>query len=126
MPGVSETIRVHSIVGRFLEHTRILAFTVGEETRYYIGSADIMVRNLDNRVEAFVPVEDPVAQAELEAILELGRRDTALAWSLSADGTWQKLRPAGGRDRVNTHESLMARAAGRERASAGATGATGN
>jgi len=119
VPGVSETIRVTSIVGRFLEHTRILAFTSGDETAYWIGSADIMVRNLDNRVEAFVPVEDPVAREELEFILDLGRRDTALAWSLSADGTWTRIRPARGAEPVNTHEALMERAAGRERPSGG-------
>ncbi len=126
VPGVSETIRVTSIVGRFLEHTRIFAFTRGDETSYWIGSADVMVRNLDNRVEVFTPVEDPAACAELEAILDVGRRDTALAWSLSADGTWTKIRPTRGAEPVDTHETLMARAAARDRPPGGAAAPTGN
>lgn len=109
LPGVSETIRVTSIVGRFLEHTRILAFTVGDQTSYWIGSADMMVRNLDNRVEAFTPVEDPVACEELAAILDICRRDTALSWVLSADGSWSRV-PAGPGDALNAHEALMDRA----------------
>ncbi len=109
LPGVSETIRVSSIVGRFLEHTRILAFTVGDETTYWIGSADMMVRNLDSRVEAFTPVEDPLAREELAAILAMCREDTELSWTLSADGTWSRV-DAGGGSAVNAHDALMARA----------------
>ncbi len=109
LPGVSETIRVSSIVGRFLEHTRILAFTVGDATSYWIGSADMMVRNLDNRVEAFTPVEDPVACEELAAILDICRRDTALSWTLSADGSWRRVATGSPQD-LNAHDALMERA----------------
>lgn len=109
LPGVSETIRVFGIVGRFLEHTRILAFTVGDETSYWIGSADMMVRNLDNRVEAFTPVEDPDACEELAAILDLCRRDRALSWTLSADGSWSR-RATGSPEDLNAQDALMERA----------------
>ena len=109
LPGLSETIRVSSIVGRFLEHTRILAFRVGDETEYWIGSADMMVRNLDNRVEAFVPVEDPAAREELATILDMCRRDTALSWTLSADGAWRRVEDNGA-PALNAHDALMTRA----------------
>ena len=66
VPGVSENVRVISIVGRFLEHARVFAFTAGGETAYWIGSADMMARNLDNRVELVAPVEDPAAAAEIQ------------------------------------------------------------
>jgi polyphosphate kinase len=110
---VSDTIRVRSIVGRFLEHTRIFAFTSGEETRYWIGSADIMGRNLDARVELLAPVEDATARDELAAILEAYLGDSALAWALSPDGTWSHVeRPPDAPPR-NSQDELMARAAGR-------------
>lgn len=112
LPGLSETIRVSSIVGRFLEHTRILAFTVGDSTDYWIGSADMMVRNLDNRVEAFTPIEDETACEELAEILEVCRTDTALSWNLSADGSWTRV-ATGADDPRNSHEVLMERAAAR-------------
>jgi polyphosphate kinase len=113
VPGVSDTIRVRSIVGRFLEHTRILAFTSGDETRYWIGSADMMGRNLDARVELFAPVEDPTARDELAAILEAYLGDTALAWALSPDGTWSRVQGAPDEPPRNSQEELMTRAAGR-------------
>ncbi len=114
--GVSETIRVTSVVGRFLEHTRVCAFTSGEHTAYWIGSADLMGRNLDNRVEVMTPVEDPAACAELAAVLDITANDTALAWEMQPDGTWRKLAPADGTAASNTHEVLMERAIARERA----------
>jgi polyphosphate kinase len=92
-PGVawmSPTIRVRSILGRFLEHSRILRF--GSDTRgaeYFIGSADLMPRNLDLRVEALVPVDEPAPRARLESLLALLLRPEAQAWSLGADGTWK-------------------------------------
>jgi polyphosphate kinase len=107
--GVSTTIRVRSVVGRFLEHTRICAFTVGDETRYFIGSADIMGRNLDNRVEVMAPVDDEHAKRELERILDDYRADTERSWELGADDTWRPLR---GHEPVSdVHETLMRRAA---------------
>ncbi len=86
IPGVSDNVRVISIVGRFLEHARIFAFTVGGETSYWIGSADMMARNLDNRVELVAPVDDPLACDEIQALIDVQLADTALAWELGADG----------------------------------------
>jgi len=105
VPGVSETIEVVSIVGRFLEHSRIYAFTRGPERRYYIGSADLMPRNLDNRVELLVPVEKPELQAELQDTLERCFADDTNAWTLDSDWRWHR---RGGRRR-SVHRELMER-----------------
>jgi polyphosphate kinase len=105
--GVSENIRVVSIVGRFLEHSRIYAFERGDETAVFLGSADLMPRNLDSRVELVVPVEDADARAELLDTLERCLADTANAWELDADGAWRHRRvPPGGQSR-DVHEELM-------------------
>ena len=90
--GLSERIRVRSLVGRFLEHSRILRFGPdGADAQYFIGSADLMPRNLDRRVEAMVPVDDPELQAQLGEILATALQDDVLAWELHADGTWVKV-----------------------------------
>jgi len=93
VPGLSERITVRSIVGRYLEHSRIFRF--GEpgrdNTEYVIGSADMMPRNLDRRVEAMLRVSDRRLRARLDEILDLNFADDALAWSLEADGTWTKV-----------------------------------
>ena len=94
VPGMSENIRVRSIVGRYLEHSRIFEFANGsrrEEAAYYIGSADWMPRNLDRRVEAITAVEDAKLQQRLREILETNLSDDVLAWSLEPDGTWTKV-----------------------------------
>src|SRR5680860_918926 len=91
VPGVSENIRVVSIVGRFLEHSRIYAFRRGEETRVLTGSADLMPRNLDSRVELVVPIEDEGLKAELLDVIERCFADNANAWELDADGLWSRL-----------------------------------
>ena len=114
VPGLSENITVRSIVGRFLEHSRILR--LGRPERgflYYIGSADLMPRNLDRRVEALFPVEDPEAQRRLEEILDLCRADDHLAWVLQPDGSYEPRRQ---RNDVNVHQALMERALERSRA----------
>jgi polyphosphate kinase len=111
VPGVSENVRLISIVGRFLEHARIFAFTAGDETGYWIGSADMMARNLDNRVELVAPVEDPAAKAEIQEIIDLQLADTALAWELAPDGTWSRVEPAPGEEPLNSQDALMERAA---------------
>jgi polyphosphate kinase len=85
--GVSDTVTVRSLVGRFLEHPRVFYFRAGGAERFYLGSADWMTRNLDNRVEAVTPVEDPDLQARLRAVLRLTLQDTRRAWELAADGT---------------------------------------
>jgi polyphosphate kinase len=104
VPGVSENIRVVSIVGRFLEHSRVYAFQRGAETRLLMGSADLMPRNLDSRVELVTPVEDPALRAELLDVLERCFADNANAWQLSADGTWTRLAPENGQRRAVQEE----------------------
>ncbi|MDX6644611.1 MAG: polyphosphate kinase, partial [Miltoncostaeaceae bacterium] len=101
--GLSENIRVRSIVGRYLEHSRIFEFGEDERRRFYIGSADLMPRNLDRRVEAVTPVTRPELAARLAEILEVNLADDTLAWSLGADGAWKKVPTVAG---VNTHERL--------------------
>jgi polyphosphate kinase len=91
VPGFSETIVVRSIVGRFLEHSRIFCFGQGERERYYIGSADLMERNLDRRIEAMTPVADPVLQARLREMLDIMRRDDRRAWILGEDSVWNRV-----------------------------------
>jgi polyphosphate kinase len=88
--GVSEGINVRSVVGEFLEHSRIWGFTNGGETDWYIGSADLMDRNLDRRVEAMVPVEDPEARARLAEIIELMMADDRRSWQLGPDAKWRR------------------------------------
>jgi len=105
--GVSENIHVSSIVGRFLEHSRIYAFRRGEETRVLMGSADLMPRNLDSRVELVAPVEDAAIKAELLDVLERSLADNASSWELDADGTWTRRRPNG--ELRSAQEELMAR-----------------
>ena len=92
VPGLSERIRVRSLVGRFLEHSRIFRFgSDGADIRYFVGSADLMPRNLDRRVEAMVPVEEPSLQLQLGQILSTELADDMLAWELHGDGTWTKV-----------------------------------
>jgi polyphosphate kinase len=93
VPGVSENIRVVSIVGRFLEHSRIYAFERAGETRVLIGSADLMPRNLDTRVELVAPVEDPELKSDLLDVLERSLADDASAWDLAEDGCWRRRTP---------------------------------
>ena len=93
VPGVSESIRVVSVVGRFLEHSRIYAFKRGDEMRVLTGSADLMPRNLDSRVELIVPVEDETARDQLLEILELCLADNTNAWELDQEGRWTRREP---------------------------------
>jgi len=96
MPGVSENIRVRSIVGRFLEHSRLYWFSNGGDEELYIGSADLMERNLDRRVETLVPIGDPAQRRELRhVVLDAYLRDTARAYQLEANGVYQRFRPVG-------------------------------
>lgn len=93
MPGVSENISVVSIIGRFLEHSRIFYFKNGGDESYLVGSADWMPRNLDRRVEAVVPVEEARIQAELREILKISLADNRQAWDMQADGSYRQRRP---------------------------------
>jgi polyphosphate kinase len=90
VPGISDNISVVSVLGRFLEHSRIYAFERGDETTVIIGSADLMPRNLDTRVELLTPVEDEVAREELLDTLERSLATDVATWELQADGTWSK------------------------------------
>ncbi len=104
--GLSETVRVRSIVGRYLEHSRIFRFGSTERgSRYYIGSADLMQRNLDRRVECVAPVSDPGLAARLDEILAVSLADDVLAWELGPTG-WQKVPTTAGLDSQIRFEEL--------------------
>jgi polyphosphate kinase len=128
LDGVSENIRVHSVVGRFLEHSRVFYFengaraeswgTAGESgdgsdsgdggsPEYYIGSADWMTRNLDYRVEAVTPIEDPDLRRQLKFNLELLLRDNRRRWTMNSDGSYDQQTPAEGEPVVDTQSVLM-------------------
>jgi polyphosphate kinase len=111
-PGVkrlSETIRVTSIVGRFLEHSRIYWFEAGDDATVYIGSADVMPRNLDRRIEVLAPVENARARAEIGAILDSAFSDTTNTWELASSGDWRRLEGKG--KKRHTHQDAMMRRA---------------
>jgi polyphosphate kinase len=111
LPGISERIRVRSIIGEFLEHSRIWGFANGGDTEWYIGSADLMDRNLDRRVEAVVPVEDDDARARLAEIIELMLADDRRSWELRPDATWVRTEVLNGRPgTIDTFEALKERA----------------
>jgi polyphosphate kinase len=115
VPGQSERIRVRSIVGRYLEHSRIYRFANGAgpgKPFHLIGSADLMPRNLDHRVEALVAVEDDVLQARLDEVLEVNLADDTLAWTLGPDGRWAHVPRRG---TVEAHLKLQELAVGRGR-----------
>jgi hypothetical protein len=112
VPGVSENIHVVSVVGRFLEHSRIYAFERGEETRVFFGSADLMPRNLDSRVELVTPIEDTALRAELVDTLERCFADNTNAWTLDSDGRWARRRVENG-ERRSVQEELQERHAAR-------------
>ncbi len=90
LPGTSERIRVRSIIGEFLEHSRILGFANGGRQEWYTGSADLMERNLDRRVEVVFPIEDREAQARIEEIVAVMLADDRRSWQLGADATWRR------------------------------------
>ncbi len=90
LPGASETIRVRSIIGEFLEHSRIWMFANGGRAEWFIGSADLMERNLDRRVEVVTPVEDHEAQARLARVVDVMLADDRRSWQLRADGRWDR------------------------------------
>lgn len=110
VPGVSENIRVVSIVDRYLEHSRILYFLNGGDPRVFISSADWMSRNLDRRVELLVPVEDDPCRKRLVGILEACFEDTANAWELLPDGTYRRIEPPGRKKPFRSQEALYRRA----------------
>jgi polyphosphate kinase len=115
-PGLSETITVRSIIGRFLEHSRIYRFGAdAAAAEYLIGSADLMTRNLERRVEAVVPVVEPRLKARLAETLAIDLSDDTLAWELTAEGSWRKLPTVAGISAHRAlHEAAIARAQPRD------------
>ena len=111
VPGISDNITVVSVVGRFLEHSRIYGFERGDEREYWIGSPDLMPRNLDTRVELLAPVVEESLRAELADTLERYLADDTYGWELSAHGDWTR-RTGGTR---SVHQELMERALERAR-----------
>jgi polyphosphate kinase len=107
LEGWSETIKVRSIVGKYLEHSRIWGFENGGATEWYMGSADLMDRNLDRRVEAVVPVEDAEAQSRIVQIINTMLADDRRSWQLGPDQAWRRTEAILGRaGTTDTHEVL--------------------
>jgi polyphosphate kinase len=125
VPGLSENICVRSIAGRHLEHSRLYSFEVGDETELFIGSADLMTRNLDRRVEVVVPVEQTRLRQELTAIFDSAFADTESSWELGPDGAWTRRKRAKG-ERAHKHQlNLQRRARLRSRRAVGARNRAG-
>jgi polyphosphate kinase len=110
--GLSDGIRVRSVLGRFLEHSRLFHFEAGDRNRFYLGSSDLMPRNLDHRVEVVAPVEDIGAQSELAATIDTLLADTASSWELDHDGVWHRIRPKK-EDRPRSAQAVLMRRARR-------------
>ena len=110
VPGLSENVRVRSILGRFLEHSRIYQFGNGGDPEVYIGSADMMARNLDRRIEAVVKIEDPEARRRLIELQELAMQDNASVWTLNGGGQWSRVQRHDGELRIEMQTELMRRA----------------
>jgi polyphosphate kinase len=121
LPGVSDRIRVFSVLGRFLEHSRIFVFEAGAHTSAWIGSADLMPRNMDARVEVLAPVETLELQMELTSILDALMNDTRFSWELNTIGAWHRRSSTGAAQPISAQELLMTRAA-REVSSVAADG----
>ncbi len=111
--GLSENIRVTGIVGRFMEHSRIYFFRNNGEEEYFIGSADLMKRNLEARVEVLCPVEDPGLKKELHAVFDAHDADRRSAWDMQPDGGYVQRRPAGDKQNEGSHQMMIARAEAR-------------
>ncbi len=105
--GVSENIRVTSIIGRFLEHSRIFYFHNRGNEKFYIGSADWMPRNLDRRVEAITPILAPHLQRDLTNLLNICLNDNRQAWAMQSDGTYHQRQPQANELEKSTHVQLM-------------------
>ncbi len=105
--GVSENIRVVSLVGRFLEHARVFAFAEGEDEKIYLGSADMMQRNLDRRVETAFPLREKRHRQKVRRLLDLQLSDNQNAWELSPDGTFERLYPKDGEEPQDSQAVLL-------------------
>jgi polyphosphate kinase len=113
--GLSENISVRSVVGRFLEHSRVFIFEAGDKTTYLLGSADLMPRNLDNRLEVVVPVEDARSRRRLSAMFDALLADNSNSWTLKRDGTWHRVRPKKDDREVSAQAQLMRNSVARAR-----------
>jgi polyphosphate kinase len=107
IPGLSENVRVVSIVGRFLEHSRVFYFRIGGREEYFIGSADAMRRNLSSRIEVLVPVEDPALRGRLRFLLDTQLHDKRSAWEMRPDGSYVQLRPASEDEAIGSQERMI-------------------
>jgi polyphosphate kinase len=107
VPGMGENIRVRSILGRYLEHSRLFILESNKKTTYLLGSADLMPRNLDHRLEIVVPVEDSYAQQRLASVFDALLSDNAQAWELRGDGTWDRLTAAKDERPKPAHAALV-------------------
>jgi polyphosphate kinase len=116
--GMSEHITVRSLVGRFLEHSRIYSFERGDESTMYIGSADMMPRNLDRRIEVLAPVLSARVRHELKAVLDSAFKDDFGAWLLQSDGTWERAQPESPTEGHRHQGAMMRRAQKRARRAA--------
>jgi polyphosphate kinase len=112
VPGLSENIDVRSIVGRFLEHSRVMVFGTGDDAEHWMGSADLMHRNLDRRVETLVRVKDPTVAAHLDAVLDRSLAPDTRHWELQQDGCWEQ-RPGPGEPARDLQAELMRRSSER-------------
>jgi polyphosphate kinase len=115
VPGLSEHITVRSVLGPFLEHSRILSFHAGDRLSTWIGSADLMPRNLDRRVEVLAPVEDARLRRRIGGVFDALLADTRFAWELEADGDWRRVTAAAGTAPTSAQEVLMAQAVTRSK-----------
>ncbi len=113
IPGLSPTIQVYSTLGRFLEHSRIYRFENGGTPEFFIGSADLMTRNLSRRMEVVAPVCDPVIQAELDSILRVYDEDNCSAWDMQPDGEYRRRQPAAGEAPRSAQQVFIERSASR-------------
>ena len=120
-PGLSETIRVFSIVGRFLEHSRLYRFENGGDPVFLIGSADWMKRNLESRMETVMPVQDPDIKAELEEILSIYERDNTFSWDMQPDGSYVRRKPGENEEPLSAQQYFAQRL--REKKNAAVTAA---
>jgi polyphosphate kinase len=107
LEGISENSRVVSLVGRFLEHARAFAFGEGEEEEIYLGSADLMQRNLNRRVEQLFPLREARHREKIRRLLELQLADTVNAWELRPDGSFARLDPRGDEEPLDSQAHLL-------------------
>jgi polyphosphate kinase len=116
--GGKEDIRVRTLLGRFFEHSRFFIFEADGESTFLLGSADLMARNLDHRIEILVPIEDARVQRELTRTFDSIMEDTRWSWTLRADGSWERVRAKKGKAAQSLHGALMRRARARARRAA--------